>query len=142
MGFQFRRSIRILPGVRLNVNSKSTSVSFGSKHVRYTVSSTGRNRTTVRIPGTGLSYTTQSGKGHSKAAVPAAQRQTSSKSKTVALLLCLFCGCFGIHRFYVGKTGSGVLWLLTAGVCGIGWIVDLFLILFGSFYDTNGRVLR
>jgi TM2 domain-containing membrane protein YozV len=37
-------------------------------------------------------------------------------------------GCFGAHRFYFGKPISGVIWALTLGLCGIGWIVDLFLI--------------
>ena len=42
------------------------------------------------------------------------------KKRLVALLLCLFLGGLGIHRFYVGITGTGVVWLLTGGCCGIG----------------------
>lgn len=57
MGFRFRKSIKIAPGVRVNIGKKSTSISFGGKGARYTVSSTGRKTASVGIPGTGISYT-------------------------------------------------------------------------------------
>lgn len=66
----------------------------------------------------------------------------SKKSKTTALLLCIFLGEFGIHRFYVGKIGTGILYLLTAGLCGIGWIVDIIRIAVGSFRDEFDLPLR
>mgnify|MGYP002539701094 CR=1 FL=1 len=65
----------------------------------------------------------------------------SSKKRGLAALLCLFLGCLGIHRFYVGKIGTGILWLLTFGLFGIGTIIDLLVILCGSFRDRDGRRL-
>ena len=65
MGLRFRKSVKIAPGVRLNLNKNSTSVSFGGKGAHYTVSSNGRRTASVGIPGTGISYSasTSSGKG-------------------------------------------------------------------------------
>lgn len=139
MGLRFRRSIKIAPGVRVNLNKKSASVTFGPKGLKHTVSTTGKSHTTVGVPGTGLSYTTSGGRS---ASVPAAQRPTSPKSKAVVLPLCIFLGVLGVHRYYVGKIGTGVIWTLTAGFFGIGWIVDIFTVALGGFYDVNGYVVR
>ena len=51
------------------------------------------------------------------------------KNKWVAFLLCFFLGYLGAHRFYEGKIGTGLLWLFTGGLLGIGWLVDLIIIL-------------
>ena len=64
----------------------------------------------------------------------------SDKSRIVAALLCFFLGYLGIHRFYVGKIGTGVLWLLTAGIFGIGAFVDFIVILCGYFKDKGGII--
>ena len=64
------------------------------------------------------------------------------RSKWAAFFLCLFFGGFGIHRFYVGKTGTGLIWLFTLGIFSFGWIIDLLLILFGAFRDKAGYPLR
>ena len=63
----------------------------------------------------------------------------SEKSRLVALLLCFFLGPLGVHRFYVGKVGTGLLMLFTLGVFGIWMLIDLVLIVVGSFTDKEGR---
>jgi TM2 domain-containing membrane protein YozV len=63
----------------------------------------------------------------------------SKKSRTTTLILCILLGWLGIHRFYVGKTGTGILWLLTGGIFGIGWLIDFIMILVGSFTDKAGH---
>ena len=70
--------------------------------------------------------------------VPAYMMPYSLKSRTAALLLCFFFGVFGVHRFYAGKVGTGILYLFTGGLFGIGWLVDLIMILVGGFRDSNG----
>lgn len=71
-----------------------------------------------------------------------AEQNISPKSKGTAAVLCFFLGALGIHRFYVGKIGTGILWLLTLGLGGIGILVDFILILCGSFKDCYGAPLK
>ena len=66
----------------------------------------------------------------------------SHSSRWVAFILCFFFGYLGIHRFYVGKTGTGVLYIFTGGLFTIGWLVDLIMIACGSFTDQYGAVLK
>ncbi len=50
------------------------------------------------------------------------------KSKAATYFLWFFLGFFSAHRFYLGKIGTGILYLLTGQLFGIGWVIDLFLI--------------
>jgi len=65
----------------------------------------------------------------------------STKSRTVAAILCFFIGIFGIHRFYMGKIGTGIIWLLTGGLLGVGVLVDFILILLGKAKDKEGKLV-
>lgn len=73
---------------------------------------------------------------------PGVMPGVSRKSKVAALLLCIFLGGLGVHRFYVGKIGTGILYLFTGGLFGIGWIIDIILIAAGSFKDQFDLPLR
>lgn len=65
----------------------------------------------------------------------------SDKSRAIALVLGLVLGVFGAHRFYVGKTGTGVLMALTMGGLGIWYLVDVIMIASGGFRDAEGRLV-
>ncbi len=69
-------------------------------------------------------------------------REKSDKSRVALMLLCLFLGRYGAHKFYLGKVGSGVAYLLTHGWAGIGWVIDMLTIAFGNPVDAQGRPIR
>lgn len=67
--------------------------------------------------------------------------EPSDRSRGVALALASLLGPFGAHRFYVGKTGTGIAMLLTLGGAGIWYLYDLILVAGGSFRDADGRLV-
>lgn len=60
----------------------------------------------------------------------------------VTLLLSIFLGGLGVHRFYVGKVGTGILMLLTGGGFGIWYIIDIIFVAIGRFTDAEGREIK
>lgn len=60
---------------------------------------------------------------------------------TVALILSILVGEFGVDRFYTGSIMLGILKLVTFGGCGVWWIVDIILIATGAYKDAQGRPL-
>lgn len=86
---------------------------------------------------------TKSVKKETKQLLKKDRKKTNSgaggKSQVVALLLCIFLGLLGIHRFYLGYTGMGILYLLTVGLFGIGWIIDLILLIIPNGLTPKGK---
>ena len=113
---------KIMNGERINVNVNYR----GDPMVRNTTNNYGSTNHTTHI--TNNYYYTEVSKACS----------ISNKSRTVALLLCIFLGVIGAHHFYAGKVGKGVLFLFNGGLFGFGWIIDIFITLCGSLRDANG----
>jgi TM2 domain-containing membrane protein YozV len=67
---------------------------------------------------------------------------TSPKSFTSTLLLCIFFGGIGVHRFYLGKTGTGIAMILTLGGLGIWTLIDLIVIITQGFTDSDGLKVK
>ncbi|MDC0662086.1 TM2 domain-containing protein [Marinobacter sp. SS21] len=66
---------------------------------------------------------------------------SSDKKILPAFLMCFFLGCFGVHRFYVGKIGTGLLQIVTLGGLGIWALIDWIMIMCGAFSDKQGNKL-
>ena len=120
MGFRFKKSIKAGP-VRVNLSKSGVGYSVGWKGFRVTKKASGGVRTTASIPGTGVSYVKDSGGSQKQTSVDKVHKPINPK---VELCLCLFLGWAGAHKFYVGKMGMGILYLLTLGLFGFGWIID------------------
>jgi len=58
--------------------------------------------------------------------------------KVPAILITWFLGILGVHRFMAGKIGTGIIWLLTGGVFGIGWLIDFVMVCMGTFKKKDG----
>ena len=65
----------------------------------------------------------------------------NQKNWLTTLLLCIFLGGLGGHRFYAGKIGTAILMLVTCGGCGIWTLIDLIMIIMGNFTDKDGNAI-
>jgi len=68
--------------------------------------------------------------------------EKSEKGFVPTLLLCFFLGTLGVHRFYAGKIGTGILMLITFGGFGIWTIIDFVMIACGAFKDGQGLPIK
>lgn len=79
MGLRFRKSIKVAPGVKINLNKKSAGVTLGTKGAHYTINTSGKRTASVGLPGTGLSYSTSSGGGKKGSKRKATKKDTFNK---------------------------------------------------------------
>ena len=110
MGFRFRKSIKLGKGVRLNLSKRGVGMSFG-------------------IPGTGISYSTNSGRKRKRKSSYKVTSEPKPKKPMrkglVPFLLTIFLGWCGGHWFFSGRIGMGFLYLCTFGLLGFGWLFDI-----------------
>lgn len=111
----------------------SSEYKMDQKAVREALRKSGVNPVTAKFAARKLE---QLRKDPNKLKMPKALE--GSKSQLVAFLLCLFLGSLGIHRFYLGYTGVGILMLLTGGLCGILTLIDFIRIIIGDLGPKNG----
>lgn len=134
MGLRFRKSFKIAPGVKLNLNKNSTSVTFGKRGAHYTVNSKGKKTASVGIPGTGISYVQS--KGGSTSSKKTTKRKGTTMSQNnfknsgpgkkwyqktgwIIILLILF---FPVGLF--------LMWKYTDWKKPIKWIITVFILIF------------
>ena len=87
-------------------------------------------------------FTSKSFKSVKRNNVSTLNQNVSNKDWLTTLLLCFFLGYLGIHRFYVGKTGTAIVQLITCGGCGIWTLIDFIVICMGNFTDAEGKFIK
>ena len=110
----------------------------GKKRIVMKKGGASRPRAATSSAGGGKSKKPAASKAKSAPKPAPAEGEVSPKSRTVALLLCLFVGGLSVHRFYAGKIGTAIVQILTMGGLGIWLTIDLIMIICGAFKDKQG----
>lgn len=125
MAMRFRRSVKVAPGVKVNLNKKSMGVTVGTKGAHYSVNSSGRKTTSVGIPGTGVSFVDSSGKKKSQQGEVYAEPPRFAKGWYIAeLILAILLVIFGVATLFVAPV-FGIVLLIIAAICTINSIGGL-----------------
>lgn len=148
MGFNFRKSFKVAPGIKLNVSKSGLSTTVGKKG--FTVSHGKKGtRLNASIPGAGIFYQTSltskkstNNNNNFSTSKLTDEYLVSEKNKIVAIVLCIFLGWFGVHRFYTGHIKLGFVYLFSMGICGLGVLIDLILLCTHNYKDSLGNVLE
>ena len=129
MSMRFRKTIKLGKGVNLNFNKNSVGISVGSKAGRITVNSKGRKTTTMHTPIKGVSFVntqSSSNKTPSEAVYVPPKEKKELKTSKGMMIATVFLGWLGVQRYASGQIGLGILYTLTFGLFGIGWIYDIY----------------
>lgn len=134
MSMRFRKTIKLGKGVNLNFNKNSVGISVGSKAGRITVNSKGRKTTTMHTPIKGVSFvntqssssSSSSNKTPSEAVYVPPKEKKELKTSKGMMIATIFLGWLGVQRYASGQIGLGILYTLTFGLFGIGWIYDIY----------------
>ena len=68
--------------------------------------------------------------------------EISEKKGIIVLILWIIFGFLGVHRFYAGRVGTGIIFFLTVGIFGLGFLYDLILILTQQLKDGDGKKIK
>ena len=115
MGFRWRKSFNVIPGVRINLSTSGVTTTVGGKYGRVNLSKKGAS-VGASIPNTGISYNKRLSGTKSRLASKTINRENNmgirSTEQIIAAMLAFFLGTFGIHKFYTGRIVWGFIYLL------------------------------
>lgn len=115
MSFRFRKSFKLAPGVKINLNKKSSSITFGKKSVHKTFSSTRRTTNSVGIPGTGIHYTQTSSNKSPKISKQVVTVVPSRIKSNISAVLCVIFLLFAIFSF----NSTGIISTMLGAACSV-----------------------
>ena len=134
---RFRKRINLFSGFSLNISKSGLSSTIGTKGLSI---NTGKNGSYLNtgIPGTGIYDRQKIGSNYNGNPTYIIDKQ---KSKFTTGVLCFLLGILGIHRFYTGHFGIGIIQLFTLGGFGLWTFIDFIMILTNNFKDAKGNNL-
>lgn len=138
MGFRWRKSFKILPGLKINISNGNLSTTFGGKFGRVNISKRGTS-VGSSIPNTGISYNKRISNRFNGDVMG-----IRSVEQIIAALLGIFLGAFGLHKFYTGRIGWGIIYLIFCwtGIPAILGIIEGFLYLIQSPEEFRAKYGR